>query len=109
MELEEFITKSLLDIRNGVRAANEEIAKIEGGILGKDKTAHFQMGPYSDGSGQVTFDVAVTAESSGGGEAKAGIHVLGLGLGFASKIGFHSKNERVSRITFHVKPGYHTG
>ena len=109
MKLETFITQSLLDIRNGIRSANESIAKLDGGTLGVDQAAHFQMGPYDDESGKVTFDVAVTAEDSSEGNADAGIRVLGLGVGLASRLGFLKKNSSFSRITFHVKPGKYTG
>jgi len=109
MRLDEFIRQSLLDIRNGVRSANEEIAKIDGGTLGLDQSAHFQMGPYEDESGRVSFDIAVTVEDSSRGNMGAGIKVLGLGVGIASKLGFQKRNEHVSRITFHVKPGKYTG
>ncbi|MFA6446122.1 MAG: hypothetical protein WCW14_02625 [Candidatus Paceibacterota bacterium] len=109
MKLDEFITQSLLDIRNGVRKANEQIAKIDGGTLGIDQAAHFQMGPYGDESGRVSFDIAVTVEDSSKGNVGAGIKVLGLGTGIFSDLGFKKKNESVSRITFHVKPGKYTG
>lgn len=109
MKLDKFIMETLLDIRNGIRTANEEIAKLEGGELGKNKSAHFQMGPYSDESGRISFDIAVTVEDSSKGDVSAGIRVLGLGAGLASKLGFQSKNERISRIKFHVKPGEYTG
>ena len=109
MKLDEFITQSLLDIRNGIRVANEKIAKIDGGTLGIDQTAHFQMGPYNDESGRISFDIAVIAEDTSKGDASAGIRVLGFGAGLASKLGFQKRNESVSRITFHVKPGKYTG
>ncbi len=109
MKLDEFIKQSLLDIRNGVRSANEEIAKIEGGTLGLDKEAHFQMGPYNGDAGKIIFDIAVTVEDSSNGSVGAGIKVLGLGTGVFSKLGFLKKNERISRITFYLKPGKYTG
>jgi len=110
MELDKFITQTLLDIRNGVRGANEEIARLEGGELGKDRSAHFVMGPYSDESGRISFDIAVTVQDSSKSDVGASIHVLSLASGsLASKLGFRSKNERISRIKFCVKPDKHTG
>lgn len=109
MKLDDFITQSLLDIRNGIRHANEEIARMDGGTLGVDTAAHFQMGPYADAAGNISFDIAVTVENSSSGGASAGIQVLGLGTGLAAKLGFRNRNESVSRITFHVKPGKYTG
>jgi hypothetical protein len=109
MKLDEFIRQSLLDIRNGLRKANEEIAKIEGGTLGINQSAHFIMGPFNDGSGRVSFDIAVTVEDSSDGKVGAGIKVLGLGANLFSKIGFQKRSENVSRITFYVKSDKYTG
>lgn len=62
MELEEFIRKTLIDIRNGLRGANEEIAKLEGGKLGVDKAALFQLESHGGQGGKsyINFDIAVT-------------------------------------------------
>jgi hypothetical protein len=109
MKLDEFIAQSLLDIRNGIRTANEKIAVIDGGVLGENQSAHFTMGPYADESGRVSFDIAVTAENSSKGGVSAGIQVLGFGTGLSSKLGFNKKDSSVTRITFHVKPGKYTG
>lgn len=52
MELEEFIHKTLVDIRNGLRKANEEIARLEGGKLGVDHAALFQLESHGGQNGK---------------------------------------------------------
>lgn len=102
-EMETFIKKSLLDIRNGVRSANTEIAELEGGVLGKDKAALFQFQPENT----IDFDIAVTAQRSDekGGGLKISVVSIGIG-GFLKK---NTSNEQISRIKFSLKPGLRTG
>ncbi len=83
MELKEFIQKTLIDIRNGLRGANEEIAKLEGGKLGVDQAALFQLESHGGQGGKsyINFDIAVTVsrekQKTGGGSIK--VAVLNVG------------------------------
>ena len=107
MELDEFIKNTLVSIYRGIHKANEEIAKSEGQILGKDATSRFVMEPHQrdNKEGYISFDVAVTVSSetkkSGGASIKIAIASLG---GEASNAGMQ---EHVSRIKFHVMPHYY--
>lgn len=91
MELKDFIKNSLIDIKEGVDSANEQ--------LGKDK---FAIESYQDGRRAVyiTFDVAVVAseESSSGGGAKINIQVVDVG----GKLEKTTKQEFVNRIEIPV-------
>lgn len=85
MKLDEFIKQALLDITNGVAAAQEETQLfIAPGIVEGEKKTEGQS---------VVFEVAVTLNSSGGG----GISVFSMGdlKGGISK-------ETVNRISFEV-------
>lgn len=109
MELEEFIRKTLIDIRNGLRGANEEIAKLEGGKLGGDRAALFQLESHGGQGGKsyINFDIAVTVskekQKTGGGS----INVLAVNVG--GKASDTGKEEYVSRIKFALISGKDTG
>lgn len=89
MQLEEFITNSLIEIDRGVRKANE--------ILEKENSKP-RYSIRSDKDRRISFDVAVTA----GSNTSDGISVAAFGIG-----GKNTKeilSEAVSRIQFHVTP-----
>lgn len=104
MELEEFIKTTLVNIKNGIRGANLEIAKKEGKELGKDIAAMFVMEAHNrdKGQGYITFDVAVTVSQektkSGGGGLRIAVANLGGGVGDVKS------QEHVSHIKFHIIP-----
>jgi hypothetical protein len=104
MELEEFIRTSLISIYKGVRRANEEIAKLDGKTLGKDKEPTFVLEPRTGEKWQsyISFDIAVTVTQetgkAGGGSVK--IVVVSLGGEAESKAVYES----ISRIKFYVAP-----
>ena len=50
MELEEFIKRTLISLYRGVHGANEDLAKVEGKILGKDGNAKFAIHMMSSDS-----------------------------------------------------------
>ena len=104
MELEEFIKTTLVNIRNGIRQTNLELAKQEGKTLGQDFSSVFVMEPHNrdKGQGYITFDLAVTVsqetKKSGGGGIKIAIASLG------GEVGDAESQEHVSRIKFHIIP-----
>lgn len=75
MELDEFITKSLLDIANGVKNAQQELGQSsnQARVNAADIALAWQK--------EIDFDVAVTVAQKEGSSAvgKGGIHVLGIG------------------------------
>jgi hypothetical protein len=109
MELEEFIHKTLVDIRNGLRAANEEIAKLEGGELGKDKAALFQLESHGGEKGKsyINFDIAVTVNKETGASGGSSIRVPFLSVG--GEINGAERQEYLSRIKFALISGLNTG
>ena len=109
MDLDEFVRQTLVDVMNGVKAAQEELHGDGSGIVAvKGQISPRPAGrsgsttggrPLSDiGSpiDQIEFDVAVTAEE--GAEAKGGVKVWGLNVGG----GVASKEAVVSRVKFSV-------
>ncbi len=104
MDLEKFISETLVSIKKGLRSANEDLVE-DGKILGQDAQATFIIGP--DGCEKISFDIAVTAseetEKSGGG----GIKVMSIGVG--GKLDKTETQQSVSRIKFNVQSSQITG
>lgn len=98
MELEDFITTTLLSIKKGIRNANVKIAEDAGGKLGVDKTSQYQID--RDDKKGIKFDIAVTVsgEKTTEGGGKIRVAVVDVGGGKTSA----SKEEHVSRISFEV-------
>ena len=101
MELEEFITTTLMNIKRGIRKANEQVAKDEGKTLGLDASIVFQLSE-KEKNGGIKFDVAVTVSNEkkkeGGGKIR--VAVVDVGGGKESS----AKEERMSRISFSIDP-----
>jgi hypothetical protein len=97
MELEKFITVTLLNIKKGIQNANIKIAEDISKTLGDDETIQYQIDREGKG---IKFDIAITVSNErnlkGGGEIR--VAVLNLGGGKSSD----SKEEHVSRISFEV-------
>ena len=97
MKLSEFVSDTLVEIMEGVVAAQEQWT-----AGGKKGHINPVWGGYAEGHKNiqnVTFDVAVTVSESSKGEAKAGIKVLAVGeLGGTKALEQQSSN--VSRISF---------
>jgi hypothetical protein len=92
MELEEFISKTLVNISKGVKSANKEVGglfMIEPSSWYKDRT-----------DGAIKFDIAVTASNESGQSGSGGIKVWSVGIGAekqSSKL-----DETVTKIKFSV-------
>ena len=99
MELDDFITTTLLSIKKGIRNANTKIAEDDGKKLGIDATIQYEIDRGNKG---IKFDVAVTASGEkaveGGGKIQVAVMNIG-GSGSSS-----SKEEHVSRISFEINP-----
>lgn len=103
VELDKFIEKTLVSIKRGVRAANVEVAKDDGGTLGNDRAAVYALYDKHDKKDNgITFDVAVTVSTKGENKGGGRINVVGLSLG--GEISDADIHERVSRIKFAVMP-----
>jgi len=106
MELQEFIKNTLISIKGGLREANEEFAKQDGKVLGKDATVEFVMWHDSGTSGKrnnaIDFDVAVTVNQTTDGKVGAGIKIAVVNIG--SEIGTSGATEHASRIKFSIYP-----
>jgi|SRR3989344_4698782 len=97
MELEDFITTTLLSIKKGIRNANIKISEIDGKTLGVDETIQYEIDRDSKG---IKFDVAVTVNSEKGTKGGGGIRVAVVDIGTERKS--TSKEEHISRISFEV-------
>ena len=104
MELEEFIKTTLVNISNGMRQANLQLASQEDKTLGKDFSSTFVIEALNreKGQGYIAFDIAVTVshESKKAGETGLKIAIASLG----GEIGDVKTQEHISRIKFHVLP-----
>jgi hypothetical protein len=99
MDLETFVSQSLLEISTGLRRANEQI-KSNSGIKDLPATYLLKPGSNADIGRGIQFDVAVTTSLEGKGSAGAGLKLsvveVTLGGGAAAS------SEQVSRIKFTV-------
>jgi hypothetical protein len=105
MHLKEFVKDALVEIIQGIKAAQDQPGA--GGYIAPEGVGDHEF-PRDGGvlnsqmivSTVVKFDVAVTAESSvdGGGGAKLRIAIVEANLGASG----NSKNTQVSRIQFSV-------
>lgn len=96
MELDEFVETTLTQILSGIRAAQ----KVEGG--GAINAGHFAVTSgqiFTQGGGSFTrvdFDVALSAETSGGG--KAGLKVFSVG----AEADASHRRHHANRVSFSV-------
>ena len=103
MELAEFITATLVSIRNGIHNANDELGKLDGIPHDRKRRLVFsiQQARGEDHKGRIQFDVAVVASEESKKEGSAGLKVAGLG-GFGGETGEASAVERTSHVKFSV-------
>lgn len=99
MELQEFITTTLIEIKEGVREANP------------DGDRCFFMRPKEEKDAGIDFDVAVTVrkedKKSRGGKVGGKIVVVELGLG--GELSSKTSEVATSRIKFSVWPKKNMG
>lgn len=104
MDLEKFISETLVSIKRGLRSANEALVE-NGEVLGRDATAAFLIG--ADGSEKIYFDIAVTVSKNTKKEGAGKIKVISLGVG--GNFNKTEAQEYVSRIKFSVHSSKITG
>lgn len=104
MELNEFIRKTLVDIKRGIHEANLELAKEEGKTLGEGVSVQYVMESLERErkEGYIAFDVAVTVSEENSKIGGGGIKVAVASLG--AEIESSAAQEKVSRIKFHILP-----
>lgn len=98
MELAEFITKTLVEITQGLKDANKQL-QVQG------VSAEYAMPTYSSGlvkDGAIHFDVAVSVSEENSVKGGGGIKVAIMNMG-AEKEGV-GKHESFSRIKFSIVP-----
>lgn len=98
MELNEFITKVLVDIHKGVKNANDEL-----------ENRPFEIEPFNrdKATGFISFDIAVKTIEGGSKGVKGGIEVLNIGIGGKSESS--SLQENANRIKFYILPSRRIG
>ncbi len=107
MELKEFVTQTLVQIVQGIKQANQELAGQEKpGAENKAFLLAYSGGEHPGGP-HIEFDVAVTTEtgSKAGADASAKLYVVGFQAG-GSKL---TIKENVSRVRFAVLVKEHQG
>jgi len=104
MELEEFISKTLVSIYKGVKSANKDIDN-----TGKSSYFNIESSSWHKdrSDGYIKFDVAVTASNLEGAKGGAGIRVWSIGIGGEKETS--TSEQTVSRIKFGVAPSITTG
>ena len=92
MNLDEFITNSLLGIKHGIEGANDDIDSYSFGIGMED---------VEQKEGYIEYEIAVTAgeETKEEGEGKVNLKVVDLGAGVKDT----ATKEHVSRIKFYIR------
>ena len=104
MDLENFISETLVSVKKGLCSANEALVE-EGEILGKDAMATFLIG--TDGSEKIYFDIAVMASKNTKNEGAGMIKVMSISIG--GSLNKAEAQEHVSRIKFSVHSSKITG
>lgn len=93
MKLSEFVSETLLEIEHGLAVVEEDNGHSYS-MTDSSKKGHAV-------GGSVDFDVAITTMKTSGGEAKAGLSVVGIdliGAGVSSK----HESSAISRVKFSV-------
>jgi hypothetical protein len=93
MELNQFITKALVEIATGITNANTEL---------NNRSFEIEAFRRDKETGFVSFDIAVKTNEENGKGAKAVIQVINLGIG--GEVKKSSNNEQANRIKFYVLP-----
>lgn len=94
MEIKTFVETTLLQIVEGVKAAQDKAQKFGGAV---NFSTRLISGREPD---IIEFDIAVTTSETGEDKAGAGIFVAGFGLGGQTKTSDATTN--ISRIKFKV-------
>lgn len=107
MELQEFITETLLEISSGVREANNKRLGENANSPEAPRAFFLRPGSKSENGTGIEFDVAVTTKKSGKGKAgaKLKLSVVEAELGGGGEI----SKESVSRIKFTITVGQWVG
>ncbi len=104
MNLKDFIESTLVEISDGIEAANERLNKHDQKLFAK-----YVMGNSSDNTDQskIVFDVAVTSSKQGNTKAKGkfNIFVVDADIGGEAAI----SNQNVSRVKFEVSTNQSVG
>ncbi|NQV93093.1 hypothetical protein HQ403_01185 [Candidatus Kaiserbacteria bacterium] len=104
MDLEKFISETLISIKKGLRSANEELVE-DGKTLGKDAIATFLIG--TDVSEKISFDIAVTVSEEKGKKGGGEIKVMSVGVG--GSLDKTEMQQSISRIKFNIQSSQITG
>jgi len=105
MKLDEFVKTVMIDILNGIRAAQRDYdtgAFIVAQEIGEHDYASHDRVKRSKGlsSTIIDFDIAISAEESSAASGEGGLKILGMGAGVSGDIA--SKDSRVTRIQFAI-------
>lgn len=93
MELEQFITRTLIDVVSAVKRANE--------ATGGGQKFQLRAGE------EISFDIAITVTEGTKTAKEGGIKVYALKLG--GEKSDSNSNENISRIKFKIKPNSNLG
>lgn len=96
IDLKDFVHRTLVDVAQGVRAANTELKQGQGGVF----CLQYTGGDHSRTRKGIEFDVAVMA--SKGGKETSGFMVALVNLGGGARTERATENELLHRIRFEV-------
>ncbi len=107
MELKDFVTQSLVQIVNGIKQANTELAGVENPTADTKAFLLFSSVGDNPKAPHVEFDVAVStkADSKAAAGAAAKLYVVSLEAGGSTS----TIKENVSRVKFAVLVKEHQG
>lgn len=94
MDIKEFISKALIEIRRGVDDANKEL---------RSEAKPYRLNCRPTKPAPINFDLAVTVTDNIGGEGKGGINIYAAKID--GKADFKLEQQEISRIQFSIEPG----
>ena len=109
MELKDFIAGTLVQIVEGVHAAQKQVVELGGNVnpYYRKETPGFGTNYKPSEVQNVSFDVAITAQENSASKGGGGVVVVGIALGKRNESSDSSTS--VSRVAFTVPLGLPTG
>ena len=103
MNLDAFISESLLEVLKGIKDA-QEITNKRGAGVGVINPKWGNETDHYNYESEVAFDIAISATEQKSGGGKAGIKVVAIELGGGGNVSI--ENSHVSRISFKLRVAF---
>jgi hypothetical protein len=106
IKLSDFVSQTLIDIATGVAEARDRVAELGGAV---NPSLETPTGALKSPPHTVSFDVAVFAETSTGGDIGGSATVVGVFSFSAQGETEFNRNQRESRVKFEIPLKLPTG